>query len=361
MACVLSTLKKDKKYLTIKKDVYLYNEKYYYKELNKDSWFVDSWPGKDITEKNNKNKKEKGKYIIDPLAYKDKLMALPLGTEIYIGEHAFTLKFNNKEYIAYVVSALTGKDRLDKKSWKYGLIYLKFQDMCQIGELIKGVAEQVKGEGNFKVSPSGKIPAKPVLCKTAYISSGYYRTDYKTANKTAYDFHGAIDIPTNKQAGQEALAMFEVKFLEARPKDDEDMGLGGYQAIMQIRDAGPYNDLYKDKFLVYMHLAQKPIIPEGSVIKAGEKVGIVGNTGKEEVKDPITKKVVKKDCGYVIHLHVEIRPNSKDDPKKPSGRLNLNEFFKEQGWYDTLPEGGYIRDNEYLDALRSKVTYLKKK
>ena len=339
--------------MIIKKDVYFYKEKYYYKVLNQDSLLFDSWPGKDITEKNNKYKLKNSKYI-DPLAYKDKIKTLPYATEISIDEHAFTLKLNNKEYIAYVVSALTGKDRFNKKSWEYGMIYVKFGDVCQIGELIttQGKDKNItQNKSSWQEGNSGEIPAKPVVSDKAYISSGYYRNSVEWIDKKTgfYKLHRGIDIPFLGEEDVVARAMFKVKFRGAGPKEGKKMDARGYYVEMEIEDAGPYNDLYKGNTLIYMHLAEKPIIPENTIIKAGDKVGIVGKTGSPK---------------YVIHLHLEMLDKKNpengdpDDPDNYGGSINLNQFFKEQDWYPT--QDGYLRDNKYLDVdPRSRKTKIR--
>jgi len=310
-------------------DVYLWNKSKF--EATNKLW---DWPYGDIGNVDKLKQEDKWRLLPKPIEKDHKIMTLEDGWKLRLGNRLYadednSGKGNNIREVEVEVP------EGNKKVWKYGFMYTIYKGKAQIKDprANRWSDSSQKDSYNYRTGKSdGKIPHKPVDLgySEATISSGYYRT-YWTHNMgkdDVHDFHGAIDISTNKKPNIKALAIFDVKF----KKTEISQKTGNIMVHMEIEDAGPYNSLYEGKTLVYMHLAKEPTFNKGDLIKAGEQVGIVGKTGTVE-----------------IHLHLEIR--KPDAPEKirqytkdseikinEGNRFDLNEFFVKEDWYkiDTI-------------------------
>ena len=325
MTCLSGVTYRFKRYMA-KGRVGFYNSNYYFNLLKHLTWVPASYPAKDITEENEKHRKDKGKYLVDPRFdeedekenKKKRIKYLSNATEITIHNYAFSLILNEKKYVAYTVSALTpSKGKYEEGAWEGGLIYIVFNNICKIYEpkITQSDEKNIQGQKASYVFASNIHKPVDLGYSQAKIVSGYYRTFLKVweGGKLVHDFHGGIDISAKE--GTPALAMYKTKFISSTRDPNPGIKKGaGHSVIMQILEGK-----YKNYFLTYMHLQKYENHEPGKKFEPGERVGFVGNTGKSDG----------------AHLHIEIRK------KRQSIRddyINLNELFVEKNWYEIDPD-----------------------
>lgn len=149
------------------------------------------------------------------------------------------------------------------------------------------------GGGDYFIPPSSGTFTIPML-------KGYVSCEWM-----CYPNHTGIDLGNHGDTTTPILAAADGTVAYVNPRGDGwEGGYGNYVAIDHMIDGKKYRT-------IYAHMHTKPLVKAGQIVKQGQKIGTMGNTGNSQG----------------AHLHFEIQENGVRE-----GRVNPRKYINFPGY-----------------------------